>query len=274
MSAPIFIDHVIGTEAHSTGMGSWNGQFTELSSFNLSRYNININSCYENKNKYLLYSTSVLGPFFRKFPRTLVSTIMSLEQETNRQIVLQSLAWRLKKLEDRLVAAKLPSQNQSNQQSLIDRLSEIAKNYKTFLSLNPDFDKFATLHAKHKSALEDFSSHSDQSTDTKIDIILSYEEELIDYMNNSKKMAELANQVLDQNKWPDMTKYKEQLDKIATVTVDQQRQLNAIDSTTRDYLELYNETIETIKRKIVIWDEKIRSLEEMDKDEDKDKDVE
>lgn len=173
---------------------------------------------------------------------------------------MNSLDWRIKKLEAQIVGRTVLSQDQ---QPILEQLENIAKHYASCIEgSHQTFPKFQELYNKHKQLLV-----GTESLDAKKAIVLAYEKELVDYMQDLKTLAEKADKVLDVQNWPDMTLYKERVDKLQKIVREQHIQSTIIDKRTEELIEIYNDIIGSFKRNIETWDQKLEAHMEDDGDE-------
>lgn len=165
---------------------------------------------------------------------------------------MNSLDWRIKKLEAKVIGKLGPLHDQ---QSPLDQLEDIAKHYASCVEgPHRSFPRFLELYNKHKRLLV-----ATDSLDSKKAIVLAYERELLSYMHDLKTMAEKADKVLDVQNWPDITEYKERIDKLQKIVKEQHLQSTIIDKRTEELIEIYNDIIGSFKRNIEIWDEKLEA---------------
>lgn len=183
------------------------------------------------------------------------------------------MEWRIKKLENQIlgrtsnvgITDKLLN-NAIDRASIVDQLNTIAQQYKMFLDQNGEpYLKFKRSYDNYVSILSEMGQISKEGSErAQMELVLAYEDELVKHMENIKNMAELADKVLDVQKWPDLTEAKEKLDKLQTITKEQHLQSAALDNRTEEFIELYNEIINSFKNNTIVWDAKLEQHERLD----------
>lgn len=179
---------------------------------------------------------------------------------------MNSLEWRAKKLEQTIVgpAAVLSHIEQfRHHQTILSQLDAIAQHYASSLNdAHQIYPKYVQLYQKHKSLVNETDS-----LEAKKAIVLAYEAELQEYMQDLNTMADKADKVLRIEAWPDMSLYKERVDKLQQITRDQHIESNLIDKRTGELIEIYNDIISSFKKNISTWDQKLNAQMEDKNDE-------
>lgn len=186
---------------------------------------------------------------------------------------MNSLEWRLKKLEDRILGRtagpddidKLISSQTNEAKPILDQLSVFARLFKGCVDNEfNNYNRFVELYAKHRTNLEKSCKFADISLsdiNSKAELVLAYEADLKKYLNNTKLMAEMADRVLDIKKWPDLTGYEDKLSKLQSITAEQYPQSVDLDKKTEKLIQIYNDIINSFKRNMVSWEETLESRE-------------
>lgn len=194
---------------------------------------------------------------------------------------MNSLEWRVKKLENKILGsqanrlagnAHLNQLNNQQDESISDQLNKIAKCYKGFIDTDGEkYTKFVELYERHKNLLNELDKTNDDVSETaKAELVLAYEEDLIRHLEALRVMAEKADRVLNVDKWPDLSGYKQQLDKLEKITKEQHLQSMAIDKKTEELIEIYNDIIGSFKSNTVLWNNKLEAFENEEKKLDED----
>lgn len=191
---------------------------------------------------------------------------------------MESLEWRVKKLENKIAGARsgppfCNTERYQDSRPICDQLNHVSKLYKNFTETSGErYSRFKELYEKHQKLLRDVEAPTAQVSDaSKAELVLAYENDLVNHLESVKLMAEKADQVLDETKWPDLSKYRERLEKLETITRDQHLQSVNLDQRTEELIEIYNDIITAFKSNTVIWDQKLEAHEneerKMDEDE-------
>lgn len=181
---------------------------------------------------------------------------------------MNSLEWRVKKLEDKIsghagdvAQAELLLGQADIHGSIFNQLNTVAKHYKSFSG--PQFDRFFELYDSYSGLLE---SSDDGDDKAKAELILAYEEEIVKYANDIKLMATKADEVLNIEKWPDLTNFQDRLDKLEKITKEQHIQSSKLDKSTEELIEIYNNIIESLKSNMAIWDQRLEAADLAEKE--------
>lgn len=175
---------------------------------------------------------------------------------------MNSLEWRVKKLEDRI----LGQDRTEAKEPLLQQFTTIANQYKEFIdSPGNNYSRFLELYNIHKDILSNLSKTTDTSDTFKAELILAYHDELVNHLQNTEKLAQKADQVLDISKWPDLSSHQEKLDKLQTITKEQHLQSNVIDQKTEYLIELYNDIIGKFRSNMAIWNDRLEAYENEEK---------
>lgn len=189
---------------------------------------------------------------------------------------MNSLEWRAKKLENRIIGGagcRTHSYEASGQETPIcDQLKRISKLYQNFVDANGEkYSRFLKLYQNHKRLLDELDSPAPQVSDAaKAELVLAYENDLVGHLESVKHMADKADKVLDESKWPDLTRFQERLMQLETITRDQHLQSVNLDQRTEELIEIYNEIITKFKSNTVIWNQKLEAHENEDRKMDED----
>lgn len=185
---------------------------------------------------------------------------------------MNSLEWRVKKLEDKILGLNGGlSQvdriltHSADQDSIHDQLYVIAKQYKNYIDQGGhNYAKFIELYQKCKNSLIDTSDATDVDYNSKTELILAYEDELVKYFSNVKLLAENADKILDINKWPDLQLDK-RLDKLQQINKQQLSQSVTLEKRTEELLDIYNGILTDFKFKQSKWNETLEKHEAQEK---------
>lgn len=189
--------------------------------------------------------------------------------------IMNSLEWRAKQLENRLLGGSsgIHSLDSDLRPSVSDQLQQLAALYKSFLDTQEGqkYARYRELYEKHKRLLAELDGPETQVSDSaKAELVLAYEEDLVKHLEDMKTMAEKADKVLDSKAWPDLTTYRERLDKLETITREQHLQATKLDKRTEELIDIYNNIITSFKSNTVIWNQKLEAYEDVDKKMDED----
>lgn len=178
---------------------------------------------------------------------------------------MNSLEWRVKRLEAKLLGQISGLPIISEQESILSRLHLIANYYRAYTDEHGEqFQKFREKYDKSKSVL------GDNDVGLKQDMVLSKQDELIKYMEEDKFMAEKADKVLDSQNWPDVNQFKARLEKLQTITKQQYSESMKLDKRTEELIEVYNEILKECKSNIATWDSRLQAYEEEERNNDPD----
>lgn len=169
---------------------------------------------------------------------------------------MDSLEWRLKKLEERLLGQSIPPED-----NILDNLNSIAEHHKSFMDGEAQtYDRFVELYSKHKQQADHsaYVGPSGASASSKAELVLAYEDDISKYLNNIKTLAEKAETVLDGHEWPDLRQYEAKLENLKTISKEQFAENKKIDEKTEELIQLYNDLISTFKRNMIRWDGALR----------------
>lgn len=170
---------------------------------------------------------------------------------------MNSLEWRLKKLEERLVGNHHQGAQQGN---IFDQLKSIADHHKSFIeSEDQNYARFVELYSKHRELADSANvANNATSISSRADLVLAYEDDLTSYMKNLKKLAEKADSVLDTQRQPDLSEYDDRLSKLKTITKEQLLESKKVDEKTEELIQVYNDLIGAFKKNMVTWDSSLR----------------
>lgn len=189
---------------------------------------------------------------------------------------MNSLEWRVKRLENTVLGqtGRLAHFGQfADQDTICDQLTRVASYYKNFNNSHGDkYAKFVTLYHKYRHLLGQLETNSDNdvSETAKAELVLAYENELVQHLEAVKSMANKGDKVLNVERWPDLSGYKERLDKLEQITKEQHLQSVALDRETESLIEIYNDTIGSFKSNMVIWNQKLEAYENEERKLDED----
>lgn len=180
---------------------------------------------------------------------------------------MNSLEWRLKKLEDRVLGngsnqrtptSHIDTTNELPEKPIYDQIDGLAKHFKNFVDNEcTNYQRFVDLYDKHANNINELSS--DRS---KAELVMAYEEELTDYLNKTKQMSEQADRVLNIDQWPDLSGYDKRLEKLDASTSEQLQQTKKLEDKTKELAKVYDKTIETFKNnQRYIWEPKLEAYE-------------
>lgn len=190
---------------------------------------------------------------------------------------MDSLEWRLRKVENRILG-ELSSvthvdriiDQSIDRDSILDQLNNISKEYKNFIDEHGDnYFRFIELRKKHEDLLSKLMVMDDTDETSKAELVLAYEEDIIKYMSDLKIMAEKADLVLKEERWPDLSKVSSRLDKIQKINREQHIQSDIVDKKTEDLIEIYNEILGSFKSNMVLWNQRIEAYENEDRESDR-----
>lgn len=170
---------------------------------------------------------------------------------------MNSLEWRLKKLEDRLLGQMM----NPPEDGIFDQLNSIAEQHKSFIdSEDQTYSRFIELYSKHTQQAEASATtgSSGASASSRAELVLAYEDDLTKYLNNIKTLAEKADKILDGHNWPDLSIYEAKLAELRTIHKDQFVESQKIDSKTEELIQVYNDLIGAFKRNMIAWDSALR----------------
>lgn len=182
--------------------------------------------------------------------------------DINISIIMESLEWRTKQLENRILSSTiLPSDGAT----ICDRLVEVAKLYKKFTQ------EYGDLHTKFKNlykSIADTSTSLDIDDDSKANLVLLYEDDLIKHFELLKMISEKADKILDIKQWPDTSRVD--LSNLETITRSQHLESVVLDKQLEELIDIYNDIISSFKDNTVIWNQKLEAYENEDKPADED----
>lgn len=187
---------------------------------------------------------------------------------------MNSLEWRVKKLENLIFGKtagaahvdRILSQS-SDQASIQDQLNSVAKHYANFINNCDNYSKFRELYSKYSSLALDTN---DGDAASKAELVLAYEDDIHKYMQDLKSMADKADRVLDIKSWPDLSGYKQRIDKLQQITKEQHLQSLSVDDKTEDIIQIYNDIIGSFKSNMNIWNQKLEDLEAAEQERNND----
>lgn len=183
-------------------------------------------------------------------------------QELSFSSKMESLEWRTKQLENKIVSSNILSEDGP---TICDRLVEVAQMYKKFTQ------EYGDLHIKFKNlykSIGDISTSLDIDDDSKASLVLLYEDDLIKHFEMLKTISEKADKILDIKQWPDTSRVD--LSNLETITRSQHLETVVLDKQLEELIDIYNDIISSFKENTIIWNQKLEAYENEDKLADED----
>lgn len=182
---------------------------------------------------------------------------------------MNSLEWRIKRLEENILGQALKYAHIDNQHSIMDQLNAVAQQYQNFLETSgKNYPKFADLYRKHKDLSVELEYSFDGSETSKAELVLAYEEDLLKFMHDIKTMAEKAESVLDDKDWPDLSKFDDKLEKLKKSIIIQERESTILDKRIEELVRIYKEVLDLLQSNTEVWNSKLESYENEDREPD------
>lgn len=168
---------------------------------------------------------------------------------------MDPLDWRAKKLEDLVIGQTPVDQvlSKSADTPIVDQFNAVAKQFRDWHDASEARQRL--LKYRFPAELEP----TDESA--KVELVLAHEEELIQQSQKLKLLAEKAETVLDEQRWPDLKGLPERVNQLQEITKEQNIGSNLIDRKTEELIEIYNDIIGSFKSNIVIWNQKLEAFE-------------
>lgn len=175
---------------------------------------------------------------------------------------MESLEWRTKQLEDRILSAKLASHDEA---CICEKLAEVAKLYKRFMQEHGE--SFTRFKEAYKN-MSDATTALEVGQDSKANLVLLYEDDLIKHFEMLKAIAEKSEKVLDVKQWTDTSRVD--LSRLETITRSQHLESVVLDKQLEELIDIYNDIISSFKDNTVIWNQKLEAHESEEKSADED----
>lgn len=173
---------------------------------------------------------------------------------------MNSLEWRVKKLEERILGQKGFN---LDKESILNQLINVTKSYNKFLEVSGE--SYLRYKNLPKHDLVDTSQGS-------AELVLMYEDELNKYMQDLKQMAEKSENVLKVEKWPNLVGLEDKLNNLIKSTQSQWNQVEDQDQELWEVIKLYKKNLDTLKDLEKGWNERLEAYEGEDR-KDKDEEI-
>lgn len=175
---------------------------------------------------------------------------------------MESLEWRTKQLENRILSSDLTPTDGA---TVCEQLAEVAKLYKRFMQEHGEiFERFKDAYKN----ISDMATNMEVEDDSKANLVLLYEEDLIKHFEMLKTIGEKSEKVLDIKQWPDTSRIN--LSKLETITRSQHLESAVLDRQLEELIDIYNDIISSFKDNTVIWNQKLEAYENEERPADED----
>lgn len=184
---------------------------------------------------------------------------------------MDSLEWRVKKLENRLIGIDNKFSHVQAKSSITDNLNEVAKLYLDHNSQSEKYNKFYSQYKQCKSTLLDADSNlSSTGLKSQIELVLGHRGELEEHMKAASLMHDKAEKVLNSDNWIDLNPTLKKLSQIQEINEQQLAKSMEIDDKTGEYIKIYNDIIKSFKHNMVVWSDRLDYYESQKKSADED----
>lgn len=162
--------------------------------------------------------------------------------------------------------------NQANkQESICDQLYSVAKSYNDYINdAGKSYPRFIELYNMSKDLLVQLENAYEGTESAKAELVLSYEEDLLKYLQNIKLMAEKSEHVLNIEEWPDLSSFQEKLEKLKKLVAVQKEQSDVMDNELWERIIVYKKNLDAIHNLEDTWNKRLEEYENADKEPEED----